>query len=47
MAVELPEYLPLEEAAKVYQIDPEVLKSLIRGDKIRAVNWKGISSSNG
>jgi len=37
MDVELPEYLPLEEAARAYKIDPEVLKNLVGRGKIRAV----------
>jgi len=37
MAVELPEYLPLEEAARRYRLSPEILTRAVEDGKIRAV----------
>jgi len=41
MSVELPTYITLEEAAKRYQIAPEVLTERVNSGKIRAVRLNG------
>ncbi len=41
MNVELPEYLPLEEAARRYKVGLEILKQAIENGKIRAVRAEG------
>lgn len=41
MAVELPEFLPLEEAARRYGVVPQTLISLVESGKIKAVRIEG------
>lgn len=41
MAVELPEFLPLEEAARRYRLSPEALTQAIESGKVRAARLNG------